>query len=119
MNRECREFGLRTRLAQETLSPCLPHFDLRGKSHGIPFYLHRHSLLVISATAFAVIPLLTLGGSPGACVTHRGRASVPQRMLSSTSMYALTVWISGLATLIEKKSRRLELAMYVMSRVSR
>mmetsp|Transcript_23951 Transcript_23951/g.66518 ORF Transcript_23951/g.66518 Transcript_23951/m.66518 type:complete len:368 (-) Transcript_23951:266-1369(-) len=52
----------------------------------------------------------------GACVVHRGRPHVPAHLMSSTTMYGLTVWVAGLATLLEKKSRRSELAMYCLSR---
>eukprot|EP00873_Tetraselmis_striata_P041904 jgi/Tetstr1/462168/TSEL_007233.t1 len=52
----------------------------------------------------------------GACVVHTTRRHVPPQLLSSVTMYGLTVWVAGIATLLEKKSRRLELALYCMSR---
>jgi hypothetical protein len=46
----------------------------------------------------------------GACLGHRvtGR--------STGAVLAGFTWVGGLATLLEKKSRRMELALYVMSR---
>jgi hypothetical protein len=46
----------------------------------------------------------------GACLGHNltGR--------STGLVVAFSTWLGGLATLLEKKSRRLELALYVLSR---
>jgi len=52
----------------------------------------------------------------GACVTYAARGHVPSRVASSATLYGWTLWLAGLATLLEQKSRRLELALYVMSR---
>jgi putative copper export protein len=35
---------------------------------------------------------------------------------STGAIIAASVWVGGLATLLEKKSRRMELALYVLSR---
>jgi hypothetical protein len=56
-------------------------------------------LSLLISTAFA-----------GACAGHR----LAQR--STGSIIALGVSVGGLATLLEKKSRRMELALYVLSR---
>lgn len=46
----------------------------------------------------------------GICTAHRSAAT------TTGAIVAGSVWVGGLATLVEKKSRRMELAYYCMSR---
>ncbi|KAF6263624.1 hypothetical protein COO60DRAFT_378802 [Scenedesmus sp. NREL 46B-D3] len=66
-------------------------------------------LLGISRSSLFLSSYISLAFG-GACAGHRlaGR--------STGAIMAASVWVGGLATLLEKKSRRMELALYVLSR---
>jgi hypothetical protein len=67
-------------------------------------------VLAAAARSSLFLSLLISAAFAGACGGHR----LAQR--STGSIIALGVSVGGLATLLEKKSRRMELALYVLSR---
>lgn len=75
---------------------------------------HTHTLthLTLSRSSLFLSSYISLAFG-GACLGHNltGR--------STGAVLAAFTWIGGLATLLEKKSRRMELALYVMSRCGR